>query len=260
MRINLIPMAGAGARFANEGYRLPKPLIPVSGKPMILQAAHSLPEADKWIFVCRKEHLEQSPQLRDTLTENFPDPTIIDIDYLTEGQASTCLLAEKYIDPEGTLMIGACDNGMLWNREKFQELVDDTSVDALIFTFRNNVTVQRNPKAYGWVKVDDANNVLGMSVKIPISENPINDHAVVGSFWFRRGKDFISKTNQMIAKNRRINGEFYVDKLFDELIEDGMKVKVFEIDQYICWGTPNDLRTYEYWEKFFTKSDHLHHA
>ena len=55
---------------------------------------------------------------------------------------------------------------------------------------------------------------------------------------------------KMIAKNRRINNEFYVDECINELIEIGLKVKVFEVDKYICWGTPNDLRTYEYWQGF----------
>lgn len=250
MRINLIPLAGLGSRFTKEGYSDPKPLIDVSGKAMIIRAARSLPEADKWIFVCRTEHLEKYP-LRETLETEFPGCVIIDIDYLTEGQASTCMLAAEHIDPEDSLAIGACDNGMTWDKEKFESMVDDESIDAMLFSFRNNVTVERNPNAYGWIKVDEDEVVQGMSVKIPISDNPVHDHAVVGSFWFRRGQDFIDKTNQMIEKKRRINDEFYVDKVFDEFIEDGMKVKVFEIDKYICWGTPNDLRTYQYWEEYF---------
>ncbi|MEW9501057.1 hypothetical protein [Jeotgalibacillus marinus] len=30
-------------------------------------------------------------------------------------------------------------------------------------------------------------------------------------------------------------------------------MKVFEVDHYICWGTPNDLKTFEYWQSFFHK-------
>ena len=42
----------------------------------------------------------------------------------------------------------------------------------------------------------------------------------------------------------------YVDECINDLIELGLRVKVFEVDKYICWGTPNDLKTYEYWEQF----------
>ena len=54
----------------------------------------------------------------------------------------------------------------------------------------------------------------------------------------------------MIAKNKRINNEFYVDECINNLIESGLKVKVFEVNKYICWGTPNDLKTYDYWQQF----------
>ena len=56
-RVNLIPMAGAGQRFVDGGYDTPKPLIEVDELPMIVQAANSLPVADHWIFICRKEHV-----------------------------------------------------------------------------------------------------------------------------------------------------------------------------------------------------------
>jgi hypothetical protein len=39
-----------------------------------------------------------------------------------------------------------------------------------------------------------------------------------------------------------------------ELIELGFNVKVFEIENYICWGTPNDYETFVYWQSFFHKA------
>ena len=51
---NLIPMAGIGKRFSKEGYKLPKPLIPVSGMPMVVKAIKDMPSSNKWIFVVRK--------------------------------------------------------------------------------------------------------------------------------------------------------------------------------------------------------------
>ena len=58
----------------------------------------------------------------------------------------------------------------------------------------------------------------------------------------------------MIAANDRINGEFYVDQVFKHMLSAGLKVVVFEIDRYICWGTPEDYEIYEdtisYWKAF----------
>lgn len=249
----LIPLAGAGSRFAKEGYKDPKPLIPVDGLPMIVQAVQHLPKGDRYIFLCRSEHLQNYP-LRSTLEQYFPGCDIIEVAELTEGQASTCLLAKDLIRPDDQLFIGACDNGLTFDQVAWKKLVNDSTVDAAVFTFRNNVTVERNPKAYGWVKVDAANQVTGVSVKVPISEDPVHDHAVVGAFWFRRGADFVRAAEEMIANNTRVNNEFYVDECINNAVGLGLKVAAFEIDKYICWGTPNDLKVYEYWKDYFSQA------
>jgi len=246
----LIPMAGEGSRFKTEGYSLAKPLISVSGKSMIVQATNDLPKADSYCFLCRKEHIEED-KIDKTLQDVFDNSTIITVEKLTEGQASTCLLAEDSIDLEKPLLIGACDNGMIYEVEEFINQATSQDVDSLIFTFRNNSTVKRNPKMYGWVKTEQKDIAVNVSCKIPISDNPIKDHAVVGSFYFKKAKHFFEGVKQMITKNIRVNGEFYVDTVMNELIENGLSVKAFEIDKYICWGTPNDLKTYEYWQNFF---------
>lgn len=248
----LIPMAGMGRRFVQEGYTDPKPLISVDNSPMVVKAVNELPNGDKYIFVIRDEHLNQS-NIATVLKKNFNNLEILPVDYLTEGQASTALLAKDLINNDVPLLIGACDNGMLFNSDLFNNLISDKSnVDALIFTFRNNPTVVRNPKMYGWVKVNNNLRALSVSVKIPISKNPINDHAVVGAFWFRIGKDFVLSAEEMIKANDRINNEFYIDNCMNYLINQGLNVSVFEVDKYICFGTPNDLRTYEYWSKYFS--------
>ena len=80
--VNLIPMAGLGSRFVSQGYKLPKPLIQVSGKPMVIQAAKDLPFSDNWIFVCRLEHIKDY-NLDEILKKEFPHAIIIGIILLT---------------------------------------------------------------------------------------------------------------------------------------------------------------------------------
>jgi hypothetical protein len=50
-----------------------------------------------------------------------------------------------------------------------------------------------------------------------------------------------------------VNGEYYVDTAINDAIALGYKCKIFEINHYICWGTPNDLKTFEYWQSCFHK-------
>jgi dTDP-glucose pyrophosphorylase len=240
-RVNLIPMAGAGQRFVDGGYDTPKPLIEVDELPMIVQAANSLPVADYWIFICREEHVLKY-EIDKLLKRHFTNSDIISIDYVTDGQASTCLLARDLLYPDDQLTIGACDNAMEYVQEEFEIKLNQSN--ALIWTFRNNSAVLQNPKAYGWVEIDETGTALKVSCKVPISDNPLVDHAVIGSFSFQRADTFLQCIDSMIAKNRRINNEFYIDVALDECIGLGNLVRAFEVEKYICWGTPQDLEEY----------------
>ncbi len=246
----LIPLAGRGQRFAQEGYADPKPLIPVGGKPMIVQAAASLPPSTDHIFVCLNEHLERYP-LEQAIKKNYPNAIIKKLDQVTQGQACTCEYGLRGINPEQSLIIGACDNGMLWNQEAYQKLMADPAVDVIAWSFRNHPSSNKNPQMYGWLAVDENNVVTKVSVKIPLSSDPSQDHAIVGTFTFKKAAYFLQATQNLYKKNIRVNNEFYVDSCIGEAIAMGLTVKVFEVDHYICWGTPNDLRTFNYWQQFF---------
>ena len=251
--ITLIPLAGRGSRFAKVGYKDPKPLIDVSGKSMIIQAANSLPNSENQIFVTLQEHLDNY-QLEQTLKDEYPNSKIVSIDEVTQGQAITCSLGLKDVDTNASLLVAATDNGMIYDKKKYQNFINDETVDAIIFTFRNHVSSRNNPQMYGWVKTD-GDTATGVSVKVPISNDPYNDHAIVGTFWFKKVDYFNKALKNLIAKDIKVNGEYYVDSLMGELIELGLTVKVFEVDDYICWGTPDDYETFVYWQSFFHKVD-----
>ena len=57
----LLPMAGVGSRFINEGYTTPKPLIQVSSLPMAVQALNDLPITEHQRFIIRDEMDNENP-------------------------------------------------------------------------------------------------------------------------------------------------------------------------------------------------------
>ena len=132
-------------------------------------------------------------------------------------------------------------------------MVNDTSIDIIVWTFRNNQASKTNPNAYAWLDVDDNGFVRYVSCKNFIYEDPLTTHAIVGTMFFRKCEYFTKGYNSNIKEDIRTNGEFYVDDVLNQNIKDGLKVKVFEVENYICWGTPNDFRTYNYWEDYFNK-------
>lgn len=248
-RINLIPMAGRGSRFFEEKYRVPKPFVPVRGRPMFLTACRSFPPADHTIFLIQAEHLNKY-RIAATIASHYPSHSLIPVAGLTEGQACTCLLAENQLPPQAGLFIASCDYEMVYDREAYEALWANLEVDVIIWTFKIGAIKKANPNAFAYCRTE-GNRVVEVVEKRTISDTPDKDPAVVGSFSYRTAELFIRGARQMIARNIRVNGEFYVGTSINQLIEAGYHVVTFEINKFISFGNPYELSMFEYWETYF---------
>lgn len=254
----LMPMAGAGSRFANAGYKIHKPVIPTTywkdgdKYPMVICAIKDLPDSKNSRLIVIGRDFHTASNIDKEINQYFPNSIFMTVDRLTEGQASTCLLAKDLINNDDELLIAGCDNGMIYDYNKFIDIKNNA--DVIVFTHRYHDLVLNNPSAYGWCIVDKDDTIINMSVKKAISNNPLNDHAVVATFWFKKGLYFVEAAEKMIKENDRINNEFYVDQVIKHIIELGYEAKVFQVDKYLCWGTPQDYENYEntlkYWNNF----------
>jgi NDP-sugar pyrophosphorylase family protein len=246
----ILPFAGAGSRFKMVGYDTPKPLLDVNGKPMIIRAVESIPYCEKKVFVCLEEH-DREYGLNTALQKEWPGSEVFTIPGVTEGQACTCEIAiqrSQLIDDNTPIMISACDNGVDYNVETYAALENDPTVDVIVWSFTNNPTGKLYPHMYAWLDVDGTSSIKQVSVKKHFEGAR---HAIIGTMFFRRAGLFKEGLKKIYDENIRTNREFYVDNLLNPLIEAGYNVKVFEADAYICWGTPNDYKTYQYWLDYF---------
>jgi bifunctional N-acetylglucosamine-1-phosphate-uridyltransferase/glucosamine-1-phosphate-acetyltransferase GlmU-like protein len=252
----ILPMAGAGSRFSIKNYKNPKPLIDVNGLPMVIQAVNCLPTTSNKIFICLQQHIDKY-NLTNTLNTYYNNIKILGIDKITKGQACTCEIGinDANINLEHPILISACDNGVYYDIQKYQNLVDDETNDIIIWSFRNNPTSKNNPNMYAWMEVDENDNIISVSCK-KFDENKHNivtSHVIIGTMFFRKAKYFNTGLNENYKNNIRSNNEFYVDDVINQNIKMGLKVKVFEVKNYICWGTPEDYESYIYWRNFFDK-------
>ena len=232
-------MAGDGRRFKDAGYSTPKPLIKVDGKPMVIKSLESLPKASKNILIVRKDQLNII-EFKSLLSNYFENVIIIEIDYLTEGQASTCLLAESYIPENSILNIGACDVGFKYDSNKYIETLNN--FDSFVWTYNNNPNVLIHPEMYGWVKRRvNSSEIKYVSCKKPISDKLLIDHVVSGTFTFKNSNLFFEGIKKMISKEDKVNGEYYLDNIFNHLTN---KSSVFKVEEYYSWGTPSELNNY----------------
>ena len=108
---------------------------------------------------------------------------------------------------------------------------------------------------FGWIDADAGGIIQNISVKTPL-ESPATDPVVIGTFTFKRSVDAKRAINSLIARNGRINNEFYLDSCINDALALGMRCHLFEVDSFISWGTPNDLKTFQYWQSCFHKWEH----
>jgi HAD superfamily hydrolase (TIGR01509 family) len=225
----LIPMAGAGSRFAQAGYTFPKPLIQVKDKPMIQLVVENLGLDANYIFIVQKEHREKY-NLDTMLTLISPGCKIIEVDGITEGAACTALLAKEHINNDDPLFFANSDQFVEWDPIEFMYSMQETNADGGILTFHST-----HPK-WSFAKV----NSLGLVDEVA-EKNPISSNATVGFYYWKKGSDFVTYAEQMINKDIRVNNEFYVCPVFNEAIADGKKIRIKEISKMWGLGTPEDL-------------------
>ena len=254
----VIPMAGLGQRFRREGYKITKPLIPVAGMPMVQKAANYLPRAKQHSFVLRQDMIGFDAISKE-IKWHYDCVSLKVISEITEGQACTAQIGLEALKKDSSfdgveepITFGACDNGAIFDQDAFAALVKEKNVDVIVWGVRGHANAVRHPEMFGWINADDDGVIKGISVKNPLSD-PENDPIVIGTFTFISLKAFESSINRLFERDGRINGEFYLDSCVNDAIKLGLNCYLFEVDHFLSWGTPNDLKTFEYWQSCFHK-------
>tara|TARA_B110000263_G_scaffold138228_1_gene119910 strand:- start:3331 stop:4137 length:807 start_codon:yes stop_codon:yes gene_type:complete len=262
--IILIPMGGKGTRFSQEGYKENKACILTtdrhSGKklPMVICAMKDIPgiddEANTIVCIDRDFHLHNGTEEKILRSYNH---TIFIHDHVLLDQAFGCFLAREFLNSDEELFIGACDNGMEIDLESFEDAKRNN--EALMISHTNDQNIAQNPNAHSWAKLNkDGKYLSELSLKKTVSDNPMNDHATTGMFWFRSAKVFLKFLEEMIWAEDTLEGKYYIDKLLQYYIKDEKKVGFFDV-KYICWGTPSDYENYEktigYWTNFYQREE-----
>lgn len=234
MKMNIVmPMAGLGRRFADAGYALPKPLIPVLGRPMYAWATDCLPlgHAERLIFIL----LASQPEFRDLkadIEERYAahNPIVLSVPALTRGQSETVLRVQDLIDNQTPVLIHNADTafeiGTTWLAD-----LEASQPDGALLVFES-----RAPR-WSFSREDQNGRVVEVREKVPIS-----CWASTGTYFFRHGTTFVRLAQQRIAGHKIESGEFYIAPLYNDLIAEGGRVKNYLIDRLLCFGTPEDLK------------------
>jgi len=227
----VIPMAGEGSRFPRDQY-LPKPLIDINGKPMIVRAIESLDIDGQYHFVIRKN--EYSEIVKDIISKTVDKPKFVEITKTTQGPACSVLLFKEFINTEDELVTANCDQIMEWSSSLFFHNVQ--LYDGAVVTYYSDT--DKN----SYVKVNHQGSAVQFAEKEVISNISLN-----GIHYWKQGKYFVDSAEAMISKDDRApNGEFYIAPTYNYMISTGKNVGIYHIpnEYHHAVGVPIDLERY----------------
>ena len=240
----IMPMAGEGSRFKNEGYTIPKPLIELEGRELYRHALDSLNtlEADefKYTFIVREEFYGV---ISKQIWKSYPNANILSVKETTKGALETVMLAEDYIEEDDYVIVMDCD--LEFESEEFIGELNDAidNIEPMLLSFYS-----RDPK-YSYVAINDLNDVINVAEKEVIST-----HAIGGCYCLGSGKLFKKCAKMYIYdfyKGKINSPEIYISLIYNYIINEcETPVNVYDMnfheDHYWSYGTPYDLEHYNY--------------
>lgn len=228
----VITMGGQGKRFKEAGYKDHKYRIEVKGKTLFEWSMHSLKEffTEYFIFVVKKEDKASDFIKKKCIDLGIKNFKIVEIEYLTKGQAETVIKAEPYWNEKEELLIYNIDTYIEGNQIKRSGLNGDGCIPCF------------KAEGYHWsfVKVDKKNKAILVKEKERISDN-----CSIGLYYFKSCCMYKEAYCNYYSENNNYKEE-YIAPIYNYLIKRGKNIFINIIDKkYIhVLGTPEELREF----------------
>jgi capsule biosynthesis phosphatase len=234
----VITMGGGGKRFREVGYNIPKYMIDVKDKTMFEWSLKSLEGyndiINKYIFIAKNDsdsdvELFIKEKCKKLGIDNYK---IILLDYLTDGQATTAMLASKYWNPDHRLLIYNIDTYVESGCMNSRELKGDGFIPCF------------NSQGDHWsfVKLDDEGKAVEVKEKVRISDN-----CTLGAYYFKSCQLFMDLYFEFYSNpDNMIRGEKYVAPLYDFLVKKNGEVYISNVpnEKVHVLGTPKELEDF----------------
>lgn len=232
----IITMAGLGSRFKKAGYKVPKYMIEAKGKTLFEWSMESLldynPYVSKYVFVVRKEDNSEEFIKKQCLKYSINNVDIVEIDYLTDGQATTAMLAIPYCNLDDSIMIYNIDTYVESYEMKYFDIVGDGHIPC--FHGKGN--------HWSFAKLNESGKVIEVKEKERISDN-----CTLGAYYFSSAKLYKNLYEEYYYDNSKVEkNEKYIAPLYNFMIEKGMEVTISIIDykKVHVLGTPDELNQF----------------
>ncbi len=202
--------------------------------------------------MCNEEHLANT-NLKNVLLKVEPGCKIVGVsEDMLQGPAYSSTKAFELIDDDEEVIVNYCDFIQSWDYNDFMKEVKEKKPDGAIPSFVGFHSSSLGNTYYAYMKVNKDNYIAEISEKKSFSEDKTKDFASTGTYYFSSGKLFKEYVKKLVSNpDNAVNGEFYMSLPFILMIKDGLKVLNYEVEKFICLGTPRDYELYKFWSEFF---------
>ena len=256
MKYNVaIPMAGHSRRFKLAGYDKPKALLPVGTKTMI-QHVIDMFDSEMCTFhiVINFEQQKQYPEIHSLLKDMAPHLTVTVIEPHEDGPIHS-LLQIPDINNNVPFIVCYCDFFVTWDFQKFLYQID--SCDGAIPAFKGFHPASFGDTFYAYMRTNADNMLLELREKRAFTDERHKEPASAGIYYFKSFDIFKYYSERLINSGSMELPESYVSLVFNDMVKDGLDIRVTEIDKFICLGTPNDYEQFLFWEKYFSQKGQI---
>lgn len=249
--VNLVPINYDNKEFIEAGYSEEKAFIDVNGRLMVLEAVCYLPMGKENIFIYADDNIN-ADKLKNEISKDFKKYQLLKVEKNVKNMAAICYSALEHVDKDASIQISGTDNGVIFDHKKYLTLLNDTDIDGIVWIHKHYRYSEDHPERFHWAEIDQ-DILKNISIKKPISDNPYNDHIVVGTFYFGKVSYYKDAYNNLLETQNVDHVDLSVEEIVNKMIGMGFKFKIFEVDNYVTWNSPNELKTYQYWQSFFHK-------
>ncbi|MCX2742127.1 sugar phosphate nucleotidyltransferase [Pontibacter anaerobius] len=226
MRI-IIPMAGMGKRMRPHTLTVPKPLIPIAGKPIVQRLVEDIAKVchepiEEVAFIIGHFGEEVENDLREIATKIGAKGTIV---YQEEalGTAHAILCAKESL--EGKVVVAFADTLF---KADFQL---DTNADGTIWVQR-----VEDPRPFGVIKLNENNEITDFVEK---PQEFISDLAIIGIYYFRDGAYLRDELQYLLDNDIKDKGEYQLTNALENMKNKGTKFIPAVISEWLDCGNKN---------------------
>lgn len=223
----IVPMAGKGSRLRPHTLTVPKPLIPIAGKPIVQRLVEDIAKVagekiDEVAFIIGDFGAEVENSLI-KIAESLGAKASIYVQNEALGTAHAIKCAEQSM--QGNVVIAFADT--LFRAD----FTLDTNADGVIWVKKVD-----DPSAFGVVKLDDYGFITDFIEK---PQTFVSDLAIIGIYYFNSAEKLMAEINYIMDNDIKVSGEYQLTTALENLRQKDAKFSLGKVDDWMDCGNKN---------------------